>query len=276
MYEKEGNSKMAQRFAGFDWKTEEDAFNDGFRRAGQKDAPKIDSQGGDTGHLVTYERLLAAGNNGVQLPVQAYADGKLKGTEMLYTDGKFDTADGKAHFKPAQWKGLPEPVVAQKKIYKFWLNNGRNNEIWQTAYHDQYNSFAQDRYPMAYIEINPADCQDLGVEASDVVEVYNDYGSTYAMVYPVPEIKRGQTFMMFGYVNGIKATSRPNGPTATSFLTTKAPGGISGKLAPSRSSGTPSVSRAADSPWADFQQKEHCPSCVSPSCSCRLGWHPPA
>ncbi|CAB3925171.1 Arsenite oxidase subunit AioA [Achromobacter piechaudii] len=204
MYEKEGNSKMAQRFAGFDWKTEEDAFNDGFRRAGQKDAPKIDSQGGDTGHLVTYERLLAAGNNGVQLPVQAYADGKLKGTEMLYTDGKFDTADGKAHFKPAQWKGLPEPVAAQKKKYKFWLNNGRNNEIWQTAYHDQYNSFAQDRYPMAYIEINPADCQELGVEASDVVEVYNDYGSTYAMVYPVPEIKRGQTFMMFGYVNGIQ------------------------------------------------------------------------
>lgn len=204
LYEKEGNAAMVERFSGFDWKTEEDAFNDGFRRAGQQGAPAIDSQGGSTGHLVTYERLKAAGNNGVQLPVKAYADGHLQGTEMLYTDGKFDTDDGKAHFKPAQWNGLPEIVEAQRKKFKFWLNNGRNNEIWQTAYHDQYSSFAQDRYPMAYIEINPDDCKELAVEASDIVEVYNDFGSTYAMVYPVPEIKRGQTFMMFGYVNGIQ------------------------------------------------------------------------
>ncbi|NYT36364.1 arsenate reductase (azurin) large subunit [Allopusillimonas soli] len=204
LYEKEGNSAMTERFNGFDWKTEEDAFNDGFRQAGQPGAPKIDSQGGDSGHLVTYERLRATGNNGVQLPVKSYTDGKFVGTEMLYTDSKFDTEDGKAHFLPAPWNGLPETVAAQKKKYKFWLNNGRNNEIWQTAYHDQYNSFAQERYPMAYIEINPDDCQELGVAASDIVEVYNDFGSTYAMVYPVAQIKRGQTFMLFGYVNGIQ------------------------------------------------------------------------
>ena len=35
LYQAEGNAAMAARFAGFDWKTEEDAFNDGFRRAGQ-------------------------------------------------------------------------------------------------------------------------------------------------------------------------------------------------------------------------------------------------
>ena len=29
---------MVKRFSGFDWKTEEDAFNDGFRRAGQPGA----------------------------------------------------------------------------------------------------------------------------------------------------------------------------------------------------------------------------------------------
>ena len=34
MYQEEGNATWRQRFAGFDWKTEEDAFNDGFRRAG--------------------------------------------------------------------------------------------------------------------------------------------------------------------------------------------------------------------------------------------------
>ena len=34
-------------------------------------------------------------NNGVQMPIRAYEGGKLIGTEMLYTDGKFDTSDGR-------------------------------------------------------------------------------------------------------------------------------------------------------------------------------------
>ena len=142
--------RWPQRFAGFDWKTEEDAFNDGFRRAGQPGAGPIDSQGGDTGNLATYERLRAMGNNGVQLPIKEYKDGKLIGTEMLYMDGKFDTADGKAQFKPSPWPGLPKPVADQKAKHQFWINNGRINEVWQTGYHDKYNAFVRGRYPMAY------------------------------------------------------------------------------------------------------------------------------
>ncbi len=49
---------------------EEEVFNDGFRK------PKgIESQAGPTGNLVTYERLRAMDNNGVQLPVKEYKDG---------------------------------------------------------------------------------------------------------------------------------------------------------------------------------------------------------
>ena len=36
LYDAAGNAEMAKRFAGFDWKIEEDTFNDGFRTAGQK------------------------------------------------------------------------------------------------------------------------------------------------------------------------------------------------------------------------------------------------
>jgi arsenite oxidase large subunit len=41
--------------------------------------------------------------------------------------------------------------------------------------------------------------------AKELVDVTydNDYGSTYAMAYPQPEIKRTQTFMQFGHYNGI-------------------------------------------------------------------------
>jgi arsenite oxidase large subunit len=203
MYQKEGNAAMAQRFGGFDWKTEEDAFNDGFRRAGQPGAGPIDSQGGDTGHLATYANLRAAGNNGVQLPIREYRGGKLVGTEMLYMDGKFDTKDGKAKFLPSPWPGLPKPVADQKEKYKFYVNNGRVNEVWQTGYHNKYDPHVRDRYPMSIIEMNPEDARGLGVEPGDIVELHNDYGSTYAMAYPDKAIKRGQTFMQFGGFNGV-------------------------------------------------------------------------
>ena len=203
-YQAEGNATMASRFSGFDWYTEEDAFNDGFRRAGQVDNVKIDSQGGATGNFVTYARLHAAGNNGVQLPVKSYTNGKLIGTEMLYLDSKFDTPDGKAQFKPARWNGLPKTVEQQKNKYRFWINNGRNNEVWQTAFHDQYNDFIKKRYPIAYIELNIDDAHQLNVSAGDIVEVFNDFGATFAMAYPTTSIKSNHTFMMFGYINGIQ------------------------------------------------------------------------
>ncbi|MDN7681624.1 arsenate reductase (azurin) large subunit [Burkholderia cenocepacia] len=202
LYEKEGRTDMARRFYGFDWGTEEDAFNDGFRRAGIVPGVKIDSQGGATGHLVTYERLRAMGNNGVQLPTKVYEGGKLIGTEMLYSDGNFDTPDGRAQFKPAPWPGLPKIVDQQKSKYRFWINNGRVNEAWQTLFHDEYNRFVRDRVPMAYLELSPGDAKELGISSGDVVEVYNDFGSTHAMAYLEPSIKSGHTFMQFGHFNG--------------------------------------------------------------------------
>ena len=203
-YTAAGNAAMAKRFEGFEWRTEEDAFNDGFRRAGQPGVGPIDSQGGDTGNLATYERLRVAGTNGVQMPIKSYTGGKLVGTEMLYTDGKFDTKDGRAEFKPAPWPGLPKPVADQKAKHKYWINNGRANEVWQTAYHNQYDPHVRGRYPMAFIELNPQDASELGAKAGDIVEVFNDYGSTFAMAYPTPSAKRGHTFMLFGYMNGIQ------------------------------------------------------------------------
>ncbi len=203
LYEAEGNAEMVSRFEGFDWQSEEDAFNDGFRRAGLPDSPPIDSQGGDTGHLATYDLLRSAGNNGVQLPIREVRDGQLIGTEMIYADYQFSTDNALARFKPAPWNGLPDMVSEQKDKHEFWLNCGRANEVWQTAYHDQYNAFVRDRIPMAYLEMNPEQASEMGVDAGDVVEVWNDYGSTYAMAYPIDSIKRGHTFMLFGYVKGV-------------------------------------------------------------------------
>ena len=89
-----GKNDIADKFKGYDWKTEEDAFMDGYHQ----------HAGG--GEFVTYERLSAMGTNGFQEPAVAFTDGKIVGTKRLYADGKFNGKDGKAIFMATQWRGL--------------------------------------------------------------------------------------------------------------------------------------------------------------------------
>jgi arsenite oxidase large subunit len=80
----------------------------------------------------------------------------------------------------------------------------------QTGYHNKYNSYVRGRYPMAIIEMHPDDMASLKIEAGDIVEVPNDWGATFAMVYPEPGQKPGQTFMQFGYDNGAQGDVTTN------------------------------------------------------------------
>ena len=92
-----GKPEVADKFKGYDWKTEEDAFMDGY------------SKNADGGEYVTYERLRAMGTNGFQEPATGFEDGKIVGTKRLFTDGKFKAPDGKAKFAETQWRGLEAP-----------------------------------------------------------------------------------------------------------------------------------------------------------------------
>jgi len=187
----DGRGEYADQFKGYDWKTEEDAFMDGYHSAHPD---------------VTYDRLRAMGNNGVQEPVTGFADGKLVGTTRLYTGGNFTRhgrEDKKALFCGSGWRGLQAPgKAAQKAAHKFLINNGRSNINWQNWFLDKDNDFVSDRYPYPFLEINPDDMAELGLKAGDLVEVYNDVGATQAMAYPTPTAKRGETFMLFGAPTG--------------------------------------------------------------------------
>ena len=189
----QGKTKVADQFKGFDWKTEEDAFMDGYH--GHEKG----------GQFVTYERLRAMGTNGFQEPAVDFKDGKLVGTKRLFADGKFNSKDGKATFMETKWRGLQAPgKEAEMKKWPFLINNGRTNIVWQNAYLDQDNEFVMDRMPYPLIQMNPADMAELKLKQGDLVEVYNDNGSTQAMVYPTPTAKRKQTFMLFANPNGVQ------------------------------------------------------------------------
>jgi len=182
-----GNDAYAKQFKGYDWKTEEDAFMDGYNKGNP---------------AVTYERLRAMGNNGVQEPVVGYEGGKLIGTERLYTDGKFDRhgrKDKKALFCAAKWRGWQAAGKAREKAnHKFWINNVRANIFWQNQFLDQENDFIQDRFPYPFIEMNGDDMAELGIGAGDLIEIANENGATQGMAYPTGTAKRGQVAMVFG------------------------------------------------------------------------------
>ncbi len=187
-----GKADIADMFKGYDWTTEEDAFMDGYHK----------HAGG--GEFVTYERLRAMGNNGFQEPAVGFEGGKIVGTQRLYADGKFGGEGGKAKFMATQWRGLQaEGKQAEKDKFAFLINNGRANHVWQSAYLDQQNDFVMDRWPLPFIEMNPADMAALGLEEGDLVEVFNDNGSTQAMAYPTPTAKPKETFMLFAYPTGV-------------------------------------------------------------------------
>jgi arsenite oxidase large subunit len=189
----QGKAQLADQFKGFDWKTEEDAFMDGYAKH---------EKGGE---FVTYARLRDMGTNGFQEPAVDFKDGKIVGTKRLFADGKFGSKDGKATFMETKWRGLEAPgKEAEKNKWPFLINNGRTNIVWQNAYLDQDNEFVMDRFPYPFIQINPQDMAELNVKAGDLVEVYNDNGSTQAVVYPNSTAKRRQTFMLFGYPTGVQ------------------------------------------------------------------------
>ncbi len=182
-----GNDAYADQFKGYDWETEEDAFMDGYHQ-GNPD--------------VTYDRLRAMGNNGVQEPVQGYENGRLIGVERLYADGKFDRHgrdDKKALFCAAGWRGWQAAGKAQEKAsHKFWINNVRANIFWQNQFLDQDNEFVQDRFPYPFIEMNPEDMAEMALNAGDLIEIHNENGATQGMAYPTDTARRGQVAMVFG------------------------------------------------------------------------------
>jgi formylmethanofuran dehydrogenase subunit D len=51
---------------------------------------------------------------------------------------------------------------------------------------------------------NSQDMADIKVKAGDLVEIYNDNGSTQAMVDPTATARRKETFMQFANPNGVQ------------------------------------------------------------------------
>ena len=93
--------------------------------------------------------------------------------KRLYTDGKFNTPDGRAKFAAFHAKGLAEPIDT---AYPFVLTVGRLYEHWHTMTRTGRIDRIMKKQPQPFIEIHPKDAAKLGIEEETLVEVRSRRG----------------------------------------------------------------------------------------------------
>jgi anaerobic selenocysteine-containing dehydrogenase len=169
-------------FAG--WTKPEDAFNE-WKRAS---AGRLCDYSG-----LTYELIEQQG--GVQWP---FPEGtKQVKTTRLYSDGKFQTDDGKAKLLCIEWKPFPEQPNAD---FPFILNTGRTVEHWHTRTKTGQVPILERLSPNAWLEMNPKDATKLNLKPHDKVTLISRRGRVPGLELRITEIiAPGQVFMPFHF-----------------------------------------------------------------------------
>jgi predicted molibdopterin-dependent oxidoreductase YjgC len=143
---------------------------------------------------ITYDLLDKVG--GVQWPFKEGDDpATALNPRRLYTDGKYEHDDGRAKFFPVENKDMPEKPNEE---YPFVLNTGRTVEHWHTMTKTANVEILQKLSPEAWVEMNPADAEKLGLKQGEEVRVSSRRGSVEKITLRITEIiGEGQIFIPF-------------------------------------------------------------------------------
>ncbi|MGH1540457.1 MAG: molybdopterin oxidoreductase family protein [Arenicella sp.] len=142
---------------------------------------------------MTYQKIEQA--RGIQWPYREDSE-NLQGEPRLYTDGHFQTPDGKANLIPVRFFNNNE---CPDDDYPFWLNSGRIVEHFHTRTRTgkigNINKFS----PTPYMEINPDAAAELGVASMQYVRLVSRRGDAVVMAQPTQRVPRDMVFVPFHY-----------------------------------------------------------------------------
>jgi len=144
---------------------------------------------------MTYEAIEEAG--GIQWPFPAGATEPPSQQRRLYSDGHFQTDDGRARLIGVKWEPFPEQPT---KSFPFVLNTGRTVEHWHTRTKTGKVPILERLSPHAWVEMNPRDARTLGLKTQDRVDVVSRRGRVRDVELRLTEtIAPGQIFVPFHY-----------------------------------------------------------------------------
>ena len=143
---------------------------------------------------MTYEAIEQHG--GIQWPFPAGSIDPAA-TRRLYTDGRFQTPDGRARLLPVAWEPFPEQPNGE---FPLVLNTGRTVEHWHTRTKTEQVPILERLSPNAWVEMNPRDALALRLKAQDRVDVVSRRGRVRDVELRITEtIAPGQVFLPFHY-----------------------------------------------------------------------------
>jgi assimilatory nitrate reductase catalytic subunit len=133
-------------------------------------------------------------NRGMQWPCNE--DTAPEGSQRLYTDGKFQYANGKA-------KLIALPFVNNNERpdeeYPFWLNSGRVVEHFHTRTRTGKVGNANKFSPTPYMEMNTDAAAELGVEHGSYARLTSRRGDAVVMVQCTQRVSRDMVFIPFHF-----------------------------------------------------------------------------
>jgi ferredoxin-nitrate reductase len=144
---------------------------------------------------VSHARLRAEGP--LQWPVPAPDH---PGTERLYTDGRFATASGRAHFIMVEHDPPVEPPDGD---YPLTLTTGRVRDHWHTLTRTGKSPALMRRTPEPLLEVNLHDARRAGVRDGDFVEITSRRGKAVAQTRVSERIREGTCFLPFHWGRGL-------------------------------------------------------------------------
>ncbi len=136
-------------------------------------------------------------NGGIQWPHPAGAE-LVDNQRRLFSDKQFYHPNGKAKFHYEAVKPLPEP---SDNAFPFTLLTGRGTSAqWHTQTRTGKSKVLQALYPKhCYVEINPKDAHELGIESNSMVTLKSRRASIEATAFITPTVSPGQVFLPMHY-----------------------------------------------------------------------------
>lgn len=120
------------------------------------------------------------------------------GGARLYSDGVFQTADGKAKLWAIECHEMPEKPSPG---FPFILNTGRTVEHWHTRTKTGRIEVLEKMSPEAWVEINPADARRLRLQQHEAVRVLSQRGRINKVHVRITGIVQpGHLFIPFHYI----------------------------------------------------------------------------
>ncbi len=117
------------------------------------------------------------------------------GTVVLFGDG-FPTASGRGKFAPAE---VIPPDELPDDEYAFVLNTGRMLQHWHTGSMTRRAKKLDEIAPNAVCELNPLDCEELGLTRGDFIRVTSRRGSIRLQLRISTKTARGGVFIPFHF-----------------------------------------------------------------------------